>query len=243
MKYLNKNKILHLITEAKSEVQILKEASDISKPKTMKFRGIFAVSEKRNGNDRIYPYEELKREVERFKKEMINTNRALMELEHPESSEINPARASARILSMEEDNRQWIGEGVILCSDEKFGIKGTPCGDILAALTTYGTKWGVSTRAMGSIDDNGLVSDLHLVTIDTVVNPSIGEMVSSSGNRFIDGILESKQWICNSHGRIVENKFNNFEKRISHTPRTFIKSKKQLYLKNAVTDFLKELGM
>lgn len=164
------NRILKMITESAPEVQILKEAYDPAKPRTIKFKGIFLVSEKKNGNNRIYPYEELSREVERFKTEMIETNRALMELEHPSSCEIDPTRASARILSLEEDNKQWIGEAVMLCSDEKFGIKGTVCGDTLYSLTQYGTKWGVSSRAMGTVDDDtGIVSDLNLVTIDTVL--------------------------------------------------------------------------
>lgn len=200
----NTAKTFRLITESKSEVEIVKEDFDPSKPLTMKFRGVFLISNRKNGNNRVYPYAELKREVDKFREEMIDTNRALMELEHPESSEIDPTRASARILSLVEDNKQWIGEAVILCSDEKHGIKGTVCGDTLAALTNYGTSWGVSSRAMGNVDDNGIVSDLHLVTIDTVMNPSIGEMVSTNGNRFVNGILESKQWVCGIHGELVE---------------------------------------
>jgi hypothetical protein len=154
-------------------MQLLKEAVDPTKPKTMKFRGIFMQSEKRNGNNRIYPYSALKPEVDRFIEEMVNTGRALQELEHPESSEIDPTRACARILSLEEDNKQWIGEAVILCSDEKFGIKGTLCGDTLAALAQYGTTFGVSSRAMGNVDEDGVVSDLKLVTADVVMNPGL----------------------------------------------------------------------
>jgi len=208
----------------------------------LKFRGIFLVSDRKNGNNRIYPYEELKGEVDRFRTEMIDTNRALMELEHPESSEIDPTRASARILSLVEDNRQWIGEAVILASNEKFGIKGTVCGDTLAALTNYGTKWGVSSRAMGQVDDEGYVSDLHLVTIDTVMNPSIGEMVSTNGNRFVNGILESKHWICNIHGEIVEQQFNKFEKKLAKMPNTNIGSKKADHIGKALTELFADLS-
>ena len=231
-----------MLTESAPEIELIKEAHDPSKPQTMKFKGIFLVSDKKNGNNRIYPYEELKREVDRFREEMIDTNRALMELEHPESSEIDPTRASARILSLVEDSHQWIGEAVILCSDEKFGIKGTVCGDTLAALTNYGTKWGVSSRAMGQVDEEGVVSDLHLVTIDTVMNPSIGEMVSTNGNRFVNGILESKSWVCNIHGDLVESKFNKFEKTISKIPNTNIGSKKAAFLGKAVKNFLSEIA-
>jgi hypothetical protein len=172
---------------------MLKSERDPNKPFTMKYRGIFCESCSKNANGRTYPYELLKNEVERFDSEMIKTSRALGELEHSSEPEINPMRAAVRILSLTEDNKTWIGEGVILCSDEKFGIKGTPCGDTLAALTNYGTKWGMSTRALGEVDDStGVVTDLHLVTIDAVMNPSIGEMCTSDGNRFVNGILESK---------------------------------------------------
>lgn len=235
---MKNNKIFKLITEDNEPVQMLNEAYDPSKPRTMKFKGIFLQSCKKNGNNRIYPYDELKHEVDKFRIQMINTNRAIMELEHPSSCEINPNRASARILSLEEDNKQWIGEAVILCSDEKFGIKGTPAGDILASLTQYGTKWGVSSRAMGTVDEEtGIVKDLSLITVDTVLNPSIGEMVTSDGNRFVNGILESKQFVCNIHGEIIEQKYNNFEKKLSKLPNTNVSSKKAEYLGRALTDF------
>lgn len=239
---MKNDKTFKLITERKEPVQILTEAYDPSKPRTMKFKGIFLQSCKKNGNNRIYPYEELKREVDKFQTNMIATNRAIMELEHPSSCTIDPTRASARILSLEEDNKQWIGEAVILCSDEKFGIKGTPAGDILASLTQYGTKWGVSSRAMGTVDEEtGIVSDLSLVTVDTVLDPSIGEMVTSDGNRFVNGILESKQFVCNMHGEMIEKKFNNFEKKLTKMPNTHISSKKAEYLGKAISDFFESL--
>ena len=75
---MKNNKYLKLITENKSPVKIITEAYDPTKPRTIKFKGIFLVSEKKNGNGRIYPYEELKREVDRFRTEMIETDRALM---------------------------------------------------------------------------------------------------------------------------------------------------------------------
>jgi len=207
----------------------------------MKFAGIFLVSERKNGNERLYPHDLLKREVDRFRTEMIDTNRALMELEHSSESEINPARASARTLSLTEDNDVWVGEGVILCSDPAHGVVGTPCGDVLMSLTQYGTKWGVSSRALGEVGDDGVVTDLHLVCIDTVMNPSIGEMVTADGNRFVNGILESKHWVCNNHGELVERKFNAFEKRMSKMPNTNIGSKKREFIAKALNDFFESI--
>ena len=174
---------------------------------------------------------------------MVNTNRALQELEHPESSEIDPTRACARILSLEEDNKQWIGEAVILCSDEKFGIKGTVCGDTLAALAQYGTTFGVSSRAMGNVDDDGIVSDLKLVTADVVLNPSIGEFVNTDGNRFVNGILESKRWLIDNHGLLVECKIEDLEKKVSKMPNTHISSKKSKFLADAAFDFFRSISL
>ena len=235
-------KVFKMITESTSDIEMIKEAVDPNLPQTMKFRGVFMVSEQRNGNGRIYPYEELKKEVDRFRVEMIDTDRALMELEHPSSCEIDPTRACARILKIDEDNKSWIGEAVILCSDEKHGIKGTVCGDTLAALTNYGTKWGVSSRAMGTVDEkSGIVSDLHLVTLDAVMNPSIGAMVTADGNRFVNGILESKQWICNIHGELVESKFNALEKSLAKMPNTFDSKKRAAHVGKALTDFFNSI--
>lgn len=235
-------KTLKLIAESANEIEMVKQDHDPSKPFTMKFRGLAAVSERKNANGRSYPYELLKHEVEKFDKEMVQTGRGIGELEHSSSPELNPDRAAVRFLSLTEDNKSWIAEGVILCTDEKFGIRGTQCGDTLAALTNYGTKWGLSTRALGDVDEStGEVTDLQLCTIDAVVNPSIGEMVSSNGDRFVNGILESKQFVCNIHGEVLEEKFNNFEKSLSKMPNTYISSKKNERVFAALNEFFSSL--
>ena len=238
-----KTKTLRLITESlASEVQVDTEKRDPNKPFTMTYSGIFAESGRKNANGRTYPYELLKEEIERFDREMIKTNRALAELEHPETATIDPTRVCARILSLNEDNGVWVGKGVILCSDEKFNIRGTPNGDLLCSLTQYGTKWGMSTRALGDVDEStGEVTDLRLVTIDAVLEPSIGSMCTSNGDRFVNGILESKQFVCNIHGEIIEEKFNKFEKSISKMPNTYISSKRNEKVYEALTEFFSSL--
>jgi len=79
-------------------------------------RGVYAQSSRKNGNGRIYPYKLLKSEIDRYRTEMIETGRALGELEHPSSPEIQPAESAIRIMSLTEDNESWIGESVILAS-------------------------------------------------------------------------------------------------------------------------------
>lgn len=239
---LMKTKTLKLIAEAAHEVEMVKQDNDPSKPFTMKFNGVAACASRKNANGRTYPYELLKREIEKFDKEMVQTGRALGELEHSSSPEISPDRAAVRFLSLTEDNQNWIADGVILCSDEKHGIKGTVCGDTLAALTNYGTKWGLSTRALGEVDEStGQVTDLQLCTIDAVVNPSIGELVSSNGDRFVNGILESKQFVCNIHGEVIEEKFNAFEKSLKTMPNTYMSSKRNEKVFAALSEFFRSL--
>lgn len=161
------------------------------------------------------------------------------ELEHPDSITINPDRVCARTLSLEEDNKSWIGTSVVLASDEKFGIKGTKCGDLLKSLLQFDTAIGHSSRGVGNVNEStGVVEDYQLVCIDTVLNPSIGIFNKSNANRFVNGILESKNFIVNTHGEILEETFSVFEKDISKMPNTNITSKRVEFLGDAVMKFL-----
>lgn len=81
-------KTLKLITEALDSAEMVAQKADPTKPRVMKFRGPFMMCEQKNGNGRIYKYDDMKAEADRFTKEMINENRALMELEHPSVSTI-----------------------------------------------------------------------------------------------------------------------------------------------------------
>lgn len=105
----------------------------------------------------------------------------------------------------------------------------------------YGTKVGFSTRAVGDVSDDGVVTDLRLCTIDCVANPSIGEFCESNGSRFVNGILESKDFVLNQHGKILEAKYAGLEKTLDHMPNTYISRKKQEYLAAAVHSFFKSL--
>lgn len=229
---------MKLIAESKVEnAELLKEDFDPNKPQTLKLRGVFMQAEQKNENSRTYQVEELEKETNRFKTEMIDTGRALAELEHPETITINPERVCARITDLVQDGNDFIGEAVVLMTDEKHGIKGTPQGDILASLLQHGTNVGFSSRGVGDVEEDGLVKNFQLVTIDTVLAPSIGIMSKSNGNRFVNGILESKEFIINEHGEILEKPFADFEKKISKLPRT----NRDKIVSEAIHDFFKSL--
>lgn len=78
-------KTLKLITERNLEnFEIITESGDESHPQTIKMKGVYIISDVKNGNGRVYPYDELKPVVDKFIEEKINTRTALEELEHPE---------------------------------------------------------------------------------------------------------------------------------------------------------------
>lgn len=203
--------------------------------------GCMAVADRVNGNNRSYPYKLLKEEIERLNEEYIKTGRLLGSLEHPDYPEIRPEDACVKIIEIHEDNKSWVGRGCILASQPEYGIRGTPKGDLLLSLVQYGTPIGYSTRALGELnEDESEVVELKLMDIDAVLQPSIGIFSKSNGNRFVNGILESKQFVCDFHPR-CERGFESLEKRLSRMPNTAISTEKAAFLGRAVSDFMKSL--
>ena len=238
-----KQKTLKLITESDNfEYEVIKEAEQPNKPETITVRGIYAQANIVNGNGRTYKYDILCPAINKFIEEKVNTNTALEELEHPDHIEISPDRVCARTLSLVEDNKNWIGTSVVLASDTKFGIKGTPCGDLLKSLIQFDCAVGHSTRGVGNVDEEtGQVQDYQLICIDTVLQPSIGIFNKSNANRFVNGILESKNFIINTHGEILEAKFNALEKSLAKMPNTFDSKKRAAHVGKALTDFFNSI--
>ena len=128
--------------------------------------GILATAEVKNGNGRYYPRELWEREIDKYM-ESVKQNRALGELDHPESSVINLKNVSHNITEM-----WWDGDEVL----GKIEILPTPSGNILKALIENNITVGVSSRGMGSLQDRGGVlevqDDFELLCWDFVSTPS-----------------------------------------------------------------------
>jgi hypothetical protein len=128
--------------------------------------GILATAEVKNGNGRYYPRELWEREIDKYM-ESVKENRALGELDHPESSVINLKNVSHNITDM-----WWDGDKVL----GKIEILPTPSGNILKALIENNITVGVSSRGMGSLEDrNGVLEvqdDFELLCWDFVSTPS-----------------------------------------------------------------------
>ncbi len=128
--------------------------------------GILATAEVKNGNGRYYPRELWERELDKYQ-ESINQRTATGELDHPESQVINLKNVSHLIREF-----WWDGDEVM----GKIEILPTPSGQILEALIKAGVTVGVSSRGMGSLEQNGNVmevqDDFELLCWDFVSTPS-----------------------------------------------------------------------
>ena len=134
--------------------------------KPLVVEGILATAEVKNGNGRYYARDLWEREMQKYS-QLIKQRRAMGELDHPESSIINLKNVS-HIIS----DYWWDGDNVM----GKFEILGTPSGQILEALVRNNVTLGVSSRGMGSLEQNGNVmevqDDFELLCWDFVSTPS-----------------------------------------------------------------------
>jgi len=173
---------MKLICEVNEELETLIEANGDSK--THFIKGVFLQAEQKNRNGRIYPMETMKKEVNRYNRQYVQTNRAFGELGHPDGPTINLERVSHMIKELYEDGNNFIG---------KAKVMDTPYGNIVKNLIDEGAKLGVSSRGMGSLKtvsgSQVVQDDFHLATAaDIVADPSAPQA-------FVEGIMEGKEWV------------------------------------------------
>lgn len=177
-----------LITEEVSlDVQYLTE--EVNGKKEHFIEGVFLQSEIKNRNGRVYPRNILSNEVQRYKTNYIDKNRAYGELGHPDSPTINLDRVSHMITNLYPDGNNFIGKAKIL---------DTPNGQIVKKILEGGGVLGVSTRGVGSLKPyNGcqlVQDDFKLATAaDIVADPS-------APDAFVRGIMEGADWIMTENG-------------------------------------------
>lgn len=192
---------------------------------TLYIKGPYMMAEDVNRNKRYYPKDELKREVKRYLKEMVEENRSMGELNHPTSAEVDLERACHMVTDMWCEGNLWYGKSKVLS---------TPCGQIVKSLVNDGVKVGVSSRALGQLTEekNGVnrVSEMRLVAVDCVSDPSCPKA-------FVNGILESKQFVLAKDGKF-EEAYDTLENSIAELP----KKELDLYLRDQVIEFLNKIG-
>ena len=144
--------------------------------------GILATCEVKNGNGRYYARDLWEREMKKYT-DLIKERRSLGELDHPESQVINLQNVSHLVTEY-----KWDGDNIM----GKIEILPTPAGNILKELIKNGVTVGVSSRGMGSLEQNGSVmevqDDFELLCWDFVSTPS-------NPGSFMSVLQEGKQTI------------------------------------------------
>ena len=141
----------------------------VKENKPLMVTGVLQRAEAKNQNGRVYPKEVLAREVKQYMEGPIKENRAMGELDHPESSVINLQNVSHTV-----KNCWWDGDDVM----GRVEILSTPAGNILKALFASGITVGISSRGMGSVSENiaegtmTVEDDFELLCWDFVSTPS-----------------------------------------------------------------------
>ena len=216
---------MKLISEHFSDdVEYITEEKEDGK-KNYKLKGVFLQSEIKNRNGRVYPFEVLDKEVQRYNKEFIEKNRAYGELGHPEGPTVNVDKVSHMVTSLEPDGKNFIGEAKVMS---------TPMGNIVKNIMDDGGKLAVSSRGMGSLEQkngaNYVKNDFYLATAaDIVADPSAPQA-------FVEGIMEGKELVWDN-GILKEVEVAEIQEDIERN----IRSRNANYQALAFAKFLKKL--
>ena len=184
---------MKLIREEIEQVEVIVE--ERNGKKTLHIEGVFLQGDICNRNGRMYPSATLAKEVSRYNEAFVTKGRALGELGHPDGPTVNLDRVSHKIISLRQEGSNFIGRAKILS---------TPMGNIAKSLLDEGVKLGVSSRGIGSIQQNNegvnvVGEDFMLATAaDIVADPS-------APDAFVDGIMEGKDWVWD--GGILREKY------------------------------------
>jgi hypothetical protein len=205
-----------------SDFEYVVEEKNAKEPSKLYIQGPFMMASEKNRNNRIYDLQEMAEEVGRYTAEMIDENRAMGELNHPTTAEVDLERACHIVTELKQKDNVFYGKSKVLS---------TPCGQIVRSLVMDGVKVGVSSRALGKLDENpsgvSMVKEMKLVAIDCVADPSFPKA-------FVNGILESKQWVLASDGK-YEEIYDKFTKSIKNLPKKDL----DCYLREQIISFIK----
>jgi len=198
---------MKLISEyAENKLDFLVEEDKKTGKKNYAIQGIFAQAETKNRNGRIYPMPIMEKALGKYVDTQVSKGRAVGELNHPEGPTVNLDRVSHKI-----DDLHFEGNNVV----GKASILDTPMGQVVKGLLDGGVTFGVSTRGMGSLKNNGnamIVNDDYILNaVDIVQDPS-------APSAFVNGIMEGVEWVWNN-GIIESRTIEKMETEIKKAPR------------------------
>jgi hypothetical protein len=168
--------------------------------------GVFAQTDKKNRNGRVYPKPIMEKAVKNYVDTQVSKKRAVGELNHPEGPTVNLDKVSHLITDLKFEGNDVVGKAQIL---------DTPMGKIVKGLLDGGVQLGVSTRGMGSLEQrNGAMvvkDDFILSTVDIVQDPS-------APDAFVNGIMEGVDWVWDN-GVLKPQVIEKMETEIKNAPK------------------------
>ena len=205
---------MKLITEQIEPVEMLVEETDGKKDTYIK--GIFLQTEITNRNGRMYRYETMAREVNKYNEEFIQRGRALGELGHPEGPTINLDRVSHKIVELQPEGKNFIGKAKLL---------ETPMGKIAKNLLEEGVQLGVSSRGLGSLKKEGNTN----VVADDFILSTAADIVAdpSAPDAYVEGIYEGKEWTL-IDGKIKEAQIEAVKEALDNAPNPEVLAERKL---------------
>ena len=136
-----------------------------SKHGLMTMSGVFGECGKRNRNNRIYVKENYANMIHEMQERIKQDGGVCGELEHPATMSVTLENVSHKITEVNIDENGTVTGTLELLN--------TPKGKIAQAIVESGMPLYVSSRAMGTIDKNGVVTLEKLSTYDIVSTPGV----------------------------------------------------------------------
>ena len=216
-----------LVEECHEGLDFLVEEKNSSDEQKLYITGPFMMAEKKNQNGRIYKLDEMVKEVNRYTTDMIRTRRAIGEMNHPQSTEVNPVNACHLVTELKQVGNFFIGKSQVL---------NTPMGKLLQSLIKDSVQMGISSRGLGNIAESSTtkqISDFHLICLDVVHQPSVQ-------NAMLESVMESREWSLGPDGKIVEC-IQNAYRDLDTTLEVLPKFEKDNFLRESLLKFIQTI--
>ena len=167
---------------------VIEEGTNGTNDKKYYITGSFLKINSRNQNGNLYPRDVIEECISEFNEKKVKLNRAVGELNHPHTPEVDLNNIAIIIKSLEIIGDDVIGKALVTSKGPGENVKG---------LIDDGLSFGVSLRALGTLDDEQVMQPgMTLIAIDLVSDPSFS-------TSFVDPILESKEYTVDAQGNIT----------------------------------------
>ena len=214
----------YLVEDVHEELDFIVEEKNKTGERKTFIQGPFMMAGNANGNGRVYNIDEMVAEVLRYDKEMIQARRAIGEMNHPQSTEVNPVNACHLVVELKQKDNYFMGKSQVLS---------TPMGKLLENFIHDNIKMGISTRGLGTINETNNVknvSNFRLICLDVVHQPSVQ-------NAMLESVMESREWSIRSDGSIIEctiDAYNNLGNNLRNLPN----KQRDQFLKEQLLQFI-----